>query len=139
MALCSHCTFLDMLTQPGVKARPGKLYQNFTRRTPVWFVWSHEQPVSCVGGKFSQRKPFPEVGRPVRTGLAQLLGPGPRPQPLRRAKRFCGGWRWFYSLDPHLHSLALFVRPREEKAVHSLLMFPVTHRVPLRCLFQSPV
>lgn len=49
------------------------------------------------------------VGGLSGRALAQLLGPGPRPQPFRRAKWFCGGWRWFYSLDSHLHSMALFV------------------------------
>ena len=79
VALCSHCTFLDMLTQPGGRARPGKLYQNFTRRTPIWFVWSHEQPVSCVGGKFSQRaagrKAYEDWPGPAARPRAQATAP----------------------------------------------------------------
>ena len=137
MALCTHCTFLDMLTYMGA----GQDLENFTRTSleahrPGWFVWSHEEPVSCVGGEFPQRA---AGRRPVRTGP----GPAARPRAQAAALPTSKMVLWWMEvvlqsgLPSPLHGA--LCRPREEKAVHSFLMFPVTRRVPLRRHFQSPI
>ena len=92
--------------------------------------------LSCPITLFPQRA---AGRRPVRTGP----GPAARPRAQAAALPTSKMVLWWMEvvlqsgLPSPLHGA--LCRPREEKAVHSFLMFPVTRRVPLRRLFQSPI